>query len=98
MLVFSCAMMNAVPDIQNDPDVPLELISALLGGLAAFVGVLGIVSLWGGICALRRRGWGWAVAGAIASLFTLPPLGVIAVVLTMIGEEEFAGRRREPAV
>ena len=58
-LVFSSLMVNTVPDIQDDPEVPLELITILLVGIAIFVFALGLVSLIGGVCGVRRRGWAW---------------------------------------
>ena len=96
-LIFSSLMINTVPDIQNDPDVPLELITVLLIGIAVFVGVFGLVSLVGGIFAVRRRGWGWALAGSIAAIFIMPPAGILALALVMFGESEFEGRSLDSA-
>jgi hypothetical protein len=92
-LVFGALMMRSVPDIQDDPDVPVELIFGLLIGIAGFVLVAGIVSLLGGVAGIRRRSWGWALAGSIAAMFLMPPAGVIALVMTIFGEKEFAERK-----
>ncbi len=94
-LVFSALMMEAVPDIQDDPDVPVELIVALLVGIAGFVFFGGIVSMIGGIACIRRQGWGWALAGSIAAVFLLPPAGILALVMTIFGEKEFRERMPE---
>ena len=96
MLVFSCLMMGAVPDIQNDPDVPVEMIMGLLAVIAGFVLLGSVISLIGGVSAIRRRGWGRALAGSIAALFILPPAGILALVMTIFGENEFEERRSEP--
>jgi hypothetical protein len=94
-LVFSALMIEAVPDIQDDPDVPVELIVGLLIAVAGFICVAGIVSLVGGIAGIRRQGWGWALAGSIAAVFLLPPAGILALVMTIIGEKEFRERLPE---
>jgi len=68
-------------------------LSLLLGGPMIVLGIIGIV---GSICALRRRGWGIALAGAICALvIALPPvipaifLGIPAVVLIVLGKDRF---------
>ena len=91
-LVFAALMMEAVPDIQNDPDVPVELIVGLLVGMAGFIFVGGVVSMIGGVAGIRRQGWGWALAGSIAAIFLLPPAGILALVMTIFGEKEFRER------
>jgi hypothetical protein len=61
---------------------------AIGGGLIA----LGVVAVVGGVCALRRRVWGLALAGAICALFPLVvvPVGVLAIVFMSLGKKEFA--------
>lgn len=60
---------------------------ALIALVAAAVGGLAIV---GGSCALRRRNWGVALAGAIAILWPVTLLGIAALVLTVLAREEFS--------
>lgn len=91
-LFFACAVLNWVPDVQNDPEVPVHLITGLVGSLGAFVFLGGLVCFIGGVAGVRRRGWMWAMAGAIAAVFVMPPAGVFALVLVIIGEKEFAER------
>ncbi|MDH3746496.1 MAG: hypothetical protein OES47_15465 [Acidobacteriota bacterium] len=91
-LLFACGIMNTVPDIQEDSDVPLEWISGLLVTLAALLAVGGALSLIGGISSIRRRGWGWAVAGGVAAFFLVPPAGLFAVVLAIVAEAEYSDR------
>ena len=53
---------------------------------------LGILAIAGGICALRRKNWGFALAGAICAIFLpgwLP--GILATVFLSISKNEFAG-------
>lgn len=63
--------------------------------LAAFGGIaigLGVISLIGGICAIKRRRWGLALAGAITAMPLVPvgtPLGIVSTVLLAKGRHEF---------
>lgn len=52
--------------------------------------VLGILSVVGGYFALRRRVWGLAIAGSIASLFLTLVLGIVAIVLVKQSKGEFS--------
>ncbi len=60
---------------------------AVIGTIVLFISVLGII---GGIYALRRKRWGLALAGAIASCLTFLPCGVPAVVFVSMGKPEFS--------
>ena len=76
------------------PDVPDGLWSVpllLFGGIAVMVVVPGVVSIIGGVAALRRSSWGWAVTGAMAALVAFAPLGLVSLILTAMAEDEFRG-------
>lgn len=92
-LLFICCVINAIPDLQHDPDVPLELLTGMFAALSTLIFLSGVACLVGGIAALRRRGWFWAVAGAVAALFVAPPAGIFALVLVILGEREFSDRQ-----
>ena len=57
--------------------------------------VLGLVAIAGGICSLKRRIWGLALAGAICALF--PPhvavLGILAIIFVALAKGEFGKPR-----
>ena len=74
-----------------DPEVrPLALAPmALFLPLAILCFVSGIVAIAGGIAALGRRRWGMAVVGSIAAVFGFFPLGILAVIFTVLAEPEF---------
>ena len=56
--------------------------------VALLVGI--VLSVAGGVCALQRRNWGWAIAGAgAATVFGFWPLGLPALILTAISRDEF---------
>jgi hypothetical protein len=43
----------------------------------------------GGVFALQRRRWGWALAGSIIAIFGMLPLGIASTVLVIMAKEEF---------
>ena len=51
--------------------------------------VVGILALVGGVFAVQRKYWGWALAGSICALVPLFVLGVAAIVLTSLSTDEF---------
>lgn len=65
----------------------------VIGICSALLGILGIC---GGILALRRKHWGFALAGAIAGAITFFPTGVAAVIFAVMAEPEF--KTLSPAV
>jgi len=62
----------------------------MLGAIGAPLIGIGIVALIGGIVTLRRKAWGFSLAGAICALFPVVPLGVLAIIFVSIGRREFA--------
>ena len=72
------------------PDVPPFLFPILTAVSVPF-SVIGILAIVGGIYALRRKVWGLALAGSIASLFSLHLffLGIAAIVFTALSKNEF---------
>ena len=63
-----------------------------LGAIGAPLIIIGIVSIVGGIFALRRRIWGLALAGAICALFPPPIaiLGILSIIFLALSTREFA--------
>ncbi|MFC1929240.1 hypothetical protein ACFLXK_06595 [Chloroflexota bacterium] len=43
----------------------------------------------GGVFALQRRRWGWALGGSIVAIFGMLPLGVASTILVAMAKEEF---------
>lgn len=68
------------------PSVVIPIISIM----AAIPIVLGIVSLSGGICAIRKRVWGMALAGSVCTFISLLFLGIPVIILTALSKKEFA--------
>jgi len=55
-------------------------------GLLAIM--IAIVAVAGGLCALKRRAWGLALAGSICSVFCW--LGIPAIILIALSKQEFS--------
>ena len=72
-------------DVDEFPFAFLQMAFAI-GALSSLV--LGFVAIFGGVSALQRRRWGWALAAAIASTLICPPLGVAAIILVVLSEDE----------
>jgi hypothetical protein len=58
-------------------------------GSGIFYLIAGVMALIGGIFAVQRKQWGWALAGSIAAIFSLIILGIPAVILVAISKNEF---------
>jgi len=50
----------------------------------------GMLAIGGGICALTRKLWGFALVGSICSLICLWPLGLLAIIFTAVSKKEFS--------
>ena len=55
-------------------------------GLLAIM--ISIVAVAGGLCALKRRAWGLALAGSICSVFCW--LGIPAIIFIALSKQEFS--------
>jgi hypothetical protein len=64
--------------------------AAFLGFFVLFL-LLAMVAvvIAGGVFAILRRHWGWALAGAIISIFPFSLFGVAATVLVALSRDEF---------
>ena len=62
---------------------------AILLPLALFGVIVGLVAVVGGAATLRRRRFGLAVAGAVAALFAFFPVGIPALILTVLSQKDF---------
>jgi len=61
----------------------------LMAGIGVGIIAIGVVALIAGIFTLRRKSWGFALAGAILALFPIIPLGVLAIIFVAMGKSEF---------
>ena len=61
----------------------------LMAGIGVGIIAIGVIALIAGIFTLRRRSWGFALAGAILALFPIIPLGILAIIFVAMGKSEF---------
>jgi hypothetical protein len=66
--------------------IVIMIIYGIWGFLGLLVSALAIV---GGVFALKKKHWGMALAGSIAGVLAFFPCGVIAVIFTALGKQEF---------
>ncbi|MDD5312276.1 MAG: hypothetical protein PHO26_04495 [Dehalococcoidia bacterium] len=71
------------------PDVPQWIIAVLIC-IGIPIGLAGILAVVGGIYALKRKNWPLALTGAIAALFCSRLLGVLSIIFTAMGKNEFS--------
>lgn len=71
-------------------------VAGALAGLAWFGAIgapligMGVVALIGGIYAMRRRAWGFALTGAILAIICGGIFGILATIFVSMGKREFA--------
>jgi hypothetical protein len=54
-------------------------------------GILAVISIIGGVFAIRRKIWGWALAGSITAVFSsFSIFGIAAIVLVALSKNEFS--------
>jgi len=70
-------------------DLPIQLGPALVLTIAIPILIADALAIVGGIYALKRKRWGWALAGCIAAVFLSWPLAIAAIVLTVMSKDEF---------
>lgn len=82
---FGSYIVGSAPDAS---DFPLPAVVTLLSALSFGFLIIGLLAIIGGTFALRKSRWGWALAGSIAATLAFPPLGIPAIVLTVLAERE----------
>ena len=75
------------------PPVDVPFIMPLIIPIMIFALVVSLVTavfpIIGGIYALQRRHWGWALAGAIIAIFRTNVLGILATIFVAMAKDEF---------
>ncbi len=65
-------------------------IGKVAGAAGGVIIALGAIGIAGGVCALKRRHWGMALAGPICALPTSGVLGILSIIFVSIGKKEFS--------
>jgi hypothetical protein len=82
-LVFAVTVMLFVMHVGGEVQGGFVLLFPIGGA------VMSILAIVGGIFALRRKNRAMALAGATGAALTLSPFGVAALILTVMGRDEF---------
>ena len=106
-MIFYPFMMDSVfdsvgLDMGSASDIEIiESMTSFIGAVFIIVFIIflliGTLGILGGIFAMRRRIWGLALAGAIASSVLFYPVGIVSVILVSMGYEEFKKPEPRPA-
>lgn len=70
-------------------DFPVQFVAIFMIPCAVFIFAAGVLAIVGGICAIKKKRWGLALAGSIAAFFGSSPLGVAAIIFTALSKKEF---------
>jgi hypothetical protein len=93
LLLFGMIIVNAASwggfTEQDIETLSVGLSATVFIVLAIISAVLGILTLIGGIFALKRKLWGLALAGSIASAISGSLLGILAIIFLAMSKDEF---------
>ena len=71
----------------------LHFVAPLVSTILIILLVLSIIEtvfpIVGGVFALQRRKWGWALVGSIISILGVFPLGIASTIFVIIAKDEF---------
>ena len=84
LFIFAIGPMIVMPLQVGTIHFDLSLLLMVVPGLT--IEALAIV---GGVFAIQRRRWGWAVTGSIAASIIPAPLGIVAIIFTFLAKKEF---------
>jgi hypothetical protein len=75
------------------PDAQFPFLIGVVQTVLIIFAVLGvaesILPIMGGVYALQRKKWGWALAGSITAILGSFVLGIVAIILVALAKEEF---------
>ena len=93
LIWFFNFFITSLPQTPMDPEFPLpviQLLGLIYGSIGAFLALVGILAVVGGIYALLRKHWGLALAGAIAGNLVFPFCGIPGLIFISLGKDEFS--------
>ncbi len=86
LLLFSVRGALSIEDICGTGAFVLIILPSFL---AVFLFICSVISIIGGIYALKRKTWGLALVGSIAAILVLFPMGILAVIFIALSKKEF---------
>ena len=88
-VLFGILVLGTMGGSDMPTEIPANLILGVIVVMAIFAIIADILAIVGGTFALRRRKWGLALTGSITAFFASWPLGIAAIVFTIISKKEF---------
>ena len=87
---------SVIGSSMNTPDdeLGIKIVGIVYGTMGAIGIILAVFAIIGGVFALRRTHWGWALTGSIISTVLFFPTGIPAIVFTVLSRGEFASAPR----
>jgi hypothetical protein len=88
--IFALGNINIMRFLPPE-DAPfiMPLIGPILIGVLVVSVAATVFPIIGGVFALQRRGWGWALAGSIIAIFRTFTLGLLATIFVAMARDEF---------
>ncbi|MCX5996417.1 MAG: hypothetical protein NTV42_02120 [Chloroflexi bacterium] len=77
------------PYAGNFPQMPHMFFPGMGIAFGIALLVIGVLAIVGGVYALRLKAWGLALAGSIGAVITGPVIGLLALIFTVLGREDF---------
>lgn len=87
MTIFMAVVLRS--EVGSDT-APFIFMWIIYSAMALFYIALGALAIVGGIFAIRKIRWGWALAGAIAASLGFIYLGIVAVIMVAMSQGEFS--------
>jgi len=92
-LIIAIVAIGNINIMRFIPPADAPFIAPLVGTILIVLLVLSIIEavfpIIGGVFALQRRKWGWALAGSIIAILGTFPLGVAATIFVAMAKNEF---------
>jgi len=90
-IIFVGSLSPMIMDYISTEDAPLVM--SLIVPILVFVLVVSVITavfpIVGGVFALQRRRWGWALAGSIIAIFRTNVLGILSTIFVSMAKDEF---------
>jgi uncharacterized BrkB/YihY/UPF0761 family membrane protein len=93
-LIIALSAVNTWTFIQDMvPPEDLPFVAPIISTILIILLILNIIEavfpILGGVYAVQRRKWGWALAGAIIAIIGVFPLGILATIFVSMAKDEF---------
>ena len=90
--IYMFNFMLTMPQEPMAPEFPhqfFRFMAIIYGSMGLILALLGVLAIVGGVFALKKKYWGVALAGAIASIITFFPCGIAAIIFISLSRQEF---------